>query len=182
MEIVQTALSGVLKIVPRRFEDARGHFVETWNARVFSVRGMDRSWAQDNQSLSVTPGTIRGLHYQLAPEAQTKLVRVLRGRVLDVAVDIRRGSPDFGRHVAVELDAEGMEQLYVPQGFAHGFCTLEPDTVVAYKVDAFYSRDHERAIRWNDPALGIDWPSVAGASVSDKDAAAPLLAEALDLF
>ncbi len=182
MQVVRTSLPDIRIVVPKRFGDQRGYFVETWNGRAFAEHGMERSWVQDNQSLSATPGTVRGLHYQLEPHAQTKLVRVLQGRILDVAVDVRRGSPTFGRHVAVELSAEGLEQLFVPVGFAHGFCTLEPDTVVAYKVDAFYSRECERAIRWDDPAIGIDWPTAAGASVSDKDAVAPMLAEARDLF
>lgn len=182
MKVTATSLPDVKLVVPTRFGDARGYFAETWNQRVFAETGMDRPWVQDNQSLSATPGTIRGLHYQLAPHAQTKLVRVLQGRILDVAVDIRRGSPTFGQHVALELSAAGLEQLFVPAGFAHGFCTLEPDTVVAYKVDAFWSRECERGIRWNDPAIGIDWPSLAGSVVSDKDAVAPLLAETTDLF
>lgn len=182
MQVTPTSLPDVKLIQPKRFGDARGYFVETWNEQAFAVHGLECRWVQDNQSLSATPGTVRGLHYQLPPFAQTKLVRVLRGRILDVAVDIRRGSPTFGRHIVAELSADGLEQLFVPAGFAHGFCTLEPDTVVAYKVDAFYSRDCERAILWNDPELGIDWPAVAGASVSDKDAVAPRLAEAVDFF
>lgn len=182
MQVIATSLPDVRLMVPKRFGDARGYFAETWNERAFTEHGLERPWVQDNQSLSATPGTIRGLHYQLEPHAQTKLVRVLTGRVLDVAVDIRRGSPTFGQHVAVELSADGLEQLFVPAGFAHGFCTLEPDTIVAYKVDAFYSRECERGILWNDPALGIAWPAYAGAVVSDKDATAPRLAEATDLF
>lgn len=182
MHITPTALPDVRLIVPRRFGDARGYFVETWNARAFAEHGLERPWVQDNQSLSATTGTVRGLHYQLAPHAQTKLIRVLQGRVVDVVVDIRRTSPTFGRHVAVELSAWGLEQLFVPAGFAHGFCTLEPHTVVAYKVDAFYSKECERAIRWNDPALAIAWPVVAGSVVSDKDAIAPTLESAKDLF
>lgn len=182
MHVAPTALPDVKLIVPQRFGDARGYFAETWNARAYAGHGLERNWVQDNQSLSATAGTVRGLHYQLHPEAQTKLVRVLRGRILDVAVDIRRGSPTFGRHATVELSADGLEQLLVPVGFAHGFCTLEPDTIVAYKVDAFYSHEHERAILWNDPALGIAWPSMAGAVLSGKDAVAPPLAAAVDLF
>lgn len=182
MQVTPTSLPDVRLIVPKRFGDARGYFAETWSERTFAGQGLERRWVQDNQSLSATPGTVRGLHYQLEPYAQTKLVRVLRGRILDVAVDIRRDSPTFGRHVAVELSADGLEQLFVPVGFAHGFCTLEPDTVVAYKVDAFYSHECERAILWNDPALGIAWPGVAGSVISDKDAVAPPLAVAVDLF
>ncbi|AWK90180.1 dTDP-4-dehydrorhamnose 3,5-epimerase [Azospirillum thermophilum] len=182
MQVIPTALGDVRLILPKRFGDARGYFVETWNERSYAGHGLERRWVQDNQSLSATPGTVRGLHYQLAPHAQTKLVRVLRGRILDVVVDIRRGSATFGQHVAVELSADGLEQLFVPVGFAHGFCTLEPDTIVAYKVDAFYSPECERAVRWNDPALGIRWPEGAGSVVSGKDAVAPSLAEAADLF
>lgn len=182
MQVTSTALPDVLMVVPRRFADARGCFVETWNERAYAGAGMERRWVQDNQSLSTTVGTVRGLHYQLPPFAQTKLVRVLRGRLVDVVVDIRRASPTFGRHIAVELSADGLEQLFIPAGFAHGFCTLEPDTVISYKVDAFYSKECERAIVWNDPALGIDWPAGAGSVVSDKDAVAPTLAAATDLF
>ncbi len=182
MQVTSTSLPDVKLIQPKRFGDARGYFVETWNEQLYAGNGLERHWVQDNQSLSATPGTVRGLHFQLPPFAQTKLIRVLRGRIVDVAVDVRRSSPTFGRHIAVELTADGLEQLFVPAGFAHGFCTLEPDTIVAYKVDAFYSRECEGAILWNDPALGIDWPSVAGASVSDKDAVAPRLADAVNLF
>jgi dTDP-4-dehydrorhamnose 3,5-epimerase len=182
MDVIATRPSDVRLIVPKRFGDDRGYFVETWNAQRFAEAGLERSWGQDNQSFSATPGTVRGLHYQLAPHAQTKLVRVLRGSILDVAVDIRRASPTFGHFVTVELSASNLHQLFVPVGFAHGFCTLEPDTIVAYKVDAFYAPDCERAIRWDDPALAIPWPDFAGASVSGKDAAAPLLADARDFF
>lgn len=182
MQVTSTSLPDVRLVVPKRFGDARGYFVETWNEQAFALNGLERRWVQDNQSLSATPGTVRGMHYQLEPFAQTKLIRVLTGRILDVVVDIRRGSPTFGRHVGVELTADGLEQLFIPAGFAHGFCTLEPNTTVAYKVDALYSRECERAILWNDPALGIGWPAMAGASVSDKDAVAPRLADATDLF
>lgn len=182
MQVTATPIPEVRLIVPKRFGDDRGYFVETWNESLFTRHGLDFRWVQDNQSLSATPGTVRGLHYQIAPHAQTKLIRVLRGRILDVAVDIRRGSPTFGRHVMAELSADNLHQLLVPVGFAHGFCTLEPDTIVAYKVDAFYSPECDRAVRWSDPELGIDWPAVAGAVVSPKDAAAPPLSEAADLF
>jgi len=178
MQVTATALPDVLLIVPRRFADARGCFVETWNQRVYAEAGMERSWVQDNQSLSTTVGTVRGLHYQLPPFAQTKLVRVLQGRLIDVAVDIRRGSATFGKHIAVELSADGLEQLFIPAGFAHGFCTLEPNTTISYKVDAFYSKESEGAVLWNDPELGIDWPAGAGSVVSDKDAIAPRLTAA----
>jgi dTDP-4-dehydrorhamnose 3,5-epimerase len=138
---------------------------------------------QDNQSFSAQQGTVRGLHYQLPPFAQAKLVRAVSGRLLDVAVDIRRSSPTFGQAVAVELSAAGGEQLFIPAGFAHGFCTLEPDTSLAYKVDAYYSAAHDRGIRWNDPALRIDWPvSEAEAMLSDKDRKQPFLSDVTDLF
>jgi len=133
---------------------------------------------QDNASYSREAGTIRGLHYQRPPAAQAKLVRVVRGRVLDVAVDLRRGSPSYGRFVAVELTAEGGEQLFVPVGFAHGFCALEPDTEVAYKVSDFYAPQHEAGVIWNDPDIGIEWPLAGGEPVlSDKDTRLPRLAE-----
>src|SRR6056297_3638214 len=133
MDIVETALPGVVILVPRRFGDARGWFCETWNARAFADRGIETEWVQDNHSFSAPKGTLRGLHYQAPPHAQAKLVRVSQGRVLDVAVDVRRGSPTYGRHVAVELTAERGEQLLVPTGFLHGFVTLEPDTHFLYK-------------------------------------------------
>ncbi len=145
------------------------------------------AFVQDNESFSAIPGTIRGLHYQLDPHAQAKLVRVLRGRVLDIVVDIRRGSPTFGEHVALELTADLGNQLLVPVGFAHAFCTLEPDVHIAYKVSARYAPETERTIRWDDPALGIEWPSwaalgVDGPTLSDRDAVAPTLAEQPDLL
>lgn len=172
------APSGVLEIVPRRFGDDRGFFAETWNKERFEQAGVANEWCQDNQSLSAEPGTLRGLHYQTPPFAQAKLVRVLRGSVFDVAVDIRRGSPTFGRWVSLTLSADSFNQILVPRGFAHGFLTLEPDTMVLYKVDAPYSGESDRSIRWNDPDIGIDWPlgrdGVPNAPVlSAKDAEAP---------
>jgi dTDP-4-dehydrorhamnose 3,5-epimerase len=178
-----TDLDGVLLIVPARHSDARGFFSESYNRAAFRDIGVTSDFIQDNHSLSRTPGTIRGLHFQVAPFAQAKLVRVLRGAVCDVAVDIRRSSRNYGRSIAVTLSVENGSQLFVPAGFAHGFCTLEPDTEVFYKVDAPYSREHERGLRWNDPALGIRWPvPESGATVLDRDAMYPVLNELPALF
>jgi dTDP-4-dehydrorhamnose 3,5-epimerase len=169
-----TALLGVLIVTPRRFDDDRGWFSETWSRRAFAAAGIDADFVQDNQSFSRPAGTVRGLHFQRPPAAQAKLVRVLRGAILDVAVDIRRGSPTWGRWVGVELSAENGRQLYIPQGFLHGFVTREPDTEVAYKCDAFYAPDCEGAVRWDDPDLAIDWGiDPATAVLSPRDAAAP---------
>jgi dTDP-4-dehydrorhamnose 3,5-epimerase len=143
--------------------------------------GVTAEFVQDNHSCSVQPGTVRGLHFQIAPSAQGKLVRVLRGSILDVALDVRRGSPTYGRHVAVTLSAENGKQLWVPAGLAHGFCTIEPNTEVLYKVTDYYSPQTERGLLWNDPELGIDWPAEAGAVLSDKDKVLPRFAECRDL-
>jgi dTDP-4-dehydrorhamnose 3,5-epimerase len=169
--------SGLLLIEPTKFGDARGFFSETFNVRDLAAVGVDTLFVQDNHSLSALRGTIRGLHFQAPPHAQDKLVRVVRGSVLDVAVDLRKGSPTFGQHAAVELSAKNWKQLLVPVGFAHAFCTLEPDTEVIYKVSALYSPQSDMGIAWNDPALGIAWPDFAGAELSAKDAKLPPLAE-----
>ena len=170
-------IAGPRVLAPPRHGDERGFFSETWSRAAFASAGIDCDFVQDNHSLSRSKGTVRGLHFQTPPFAQAKLVRVIRGAILDVAVDIRDRSPTFGRHVAVELSAANWRQLFVPQGFAHGFCTLEPDTEVLYKVSAPYAPDHDRGILWNDPALAIAWPvSPAAAVVSGKDRAQPLLA------
>ena len=162
----------------RRFGDARGHFAETYSRRDFAALGIAEKMVQDNHSLSAPRGTVRGLHFQLPPRAQGKLVRVLRGRILDVAVDIRTGSASFSRHVAMELSAENGLMLYVPVGFAHGFATLEPDTEVAYKVSDTYAPDCDRGLAWDEPALGIDWGIATGDAVlSDKDRRHPRLAD-----
>jgi dTDP-4-dehydrorhamnose 3,5-epimerase len=153
-----TPLEGVLQIVPRRFSDDRGYFCETYNSQVFERVGVGCVFIQDNQSLSHRVNTVRGLHFQTPPFAQTKLIRVVRGAIYDVAVDVRRGSPTYGQSFGVTLTAENARQLLVPTGFAHGFCTLEPDTEVLYKVSAPYSREHERGLKWNDPALAVAWP------------------------
>jgi dTDP-4-dehydrorhamnose 3,5-epimerase len=176
VQITSLAIPEVRLVVPDRFGDARGFFSETYSRRDFVAGGIADEFVQDNHSRSASVATVRGLHYQLPPFAQGKLVRVLKGSIVDVAVDIRRGSPSFGAHVAVTLSAELGNQLYVPPGFAHGFCTLEPDTEVAYKVTAYYSREHDRGIRWNDPALAIAWPvGTESAVLSAKDVALPLL-------
>ncbi len=148
----------VIAIVPRRFEDDRGWFCETFNAQRFAAAGIEANFCQDNQSLSRSVGTLRGLHFQKPPFAQAKLVRCVRGRIFDVAVDIRKASPTFGKWVGIELSAENNRQLFVPAGFAHGFVTLEPDSEIAYKVDNYYSAECDAGVLWNDPAIGIDWP------------------------
>lgn len=167
---------GPVLVTPRRFGDHRGFFLETYSTRDFAALGIPDVFVQDNHSLSARPGTIRGMHFQLPPHAQAKLVRVLRGAILDIAVDIRRSSPFYGRHVAVELTAENAQQLYIPAGFAHGFCTLVPDTEVAYKVTDLYAPECDRGIAWNDPDLALPWPFEAGqVHLSDKDRRAPRL-------
>lgn len=174
MEIAETSLPGVKHLVPRRFGDSRGFFSETWNAGRMAEHGLTFDWVQDNHSYSTETGTVRGLHYQAPPMAQTKLVRVARGSVLDVAVDIRQGSPHFGHWVSATLTAENGAQLLIPRGFLHGFITLEPDTDVIYKVDAFYDPDCDGAVKFDDPDLAVDWGVDPGtANLSDKDAAAP---------
>lgn len=183
MNVVPTALADVLEIRPVRHGDARGWFSEVYKADIVHRAGVDVDFVQDNESFSAVAGTLRGIHYQLAPFVQVKIVRVVRGSILDVAVDLRRGSPTFADHVAVTLTADAGNQLLVPAGFGHGFITLEPDTHVAYKVTAPYSPERERSIRWDDPTLGVDWPLAGDAPVmSDRDAAAPLLADQSDLF
>jgi dTDP-4-dehydrorhamnose 3,5-epimerase len=169
-------IADLLLVAPQKFGDARGYFLESYNAAAFRDLGIMAEFVQDNQSLSARAGTVRGLHFQVPPAAQAKLVRVLRGAVFDVAVDLRRGSPSYGRWCAATLTADGAEQLYVPRGFAHAFCTLEPDTEVAYKVDAYYAPDCDAGILWNDPEIGIPWPvEASAATLSGKDLALPRL-------
>jgi dTDP-4-dehydrorhamnose 3,5-epimerase len=184
MQVTETNIPAVKLLTPKKFGDNRGFFSETFNRNTFrELTGVDADFVQDNQSLSVEKGVVRGLHYQLPPTAQAKLVRVTRGAILDVAVDIHRGSPTFGKHVAAVISAENWRQIFVPVGFAHGFVTLEANTEVLYKVTAYYSPTDERGIRWNDPALRIDWGITEGAAVlSEKDRKYPTLAEATDLF
>lgn len=176
MKIDRLDIAGLLLIEPIRRSDARGCFSETFRADVFEAAAGPVRFVQDNQSRSVRKGTVRGLHYQKAPRGQGKLVRVLKGAILDVAVDARAGSPTFGRHVAVELSEANWRQLYIPDGFLHGFCTLTDDVDVTYKVTDFYSPDHDAAVRWDDPVLGIAWP-IAEPVLSDKDRVAPLFAQ-----
>ena len=181
MEIIPTRLPDVKILRPTVFGDDRGWFSETFNARRMADAGIDCPWVQDNQSLSRPAHTLRGLHFQTAPHAQDKLVRVLRGAVLDVAVDIRPGSPTFGQHVAVRLDAVERAQAFIPAGFAHGFLTLEPDTEVFYKVSAFYAPDCDKGIAWDDPDLGIDWGvSADQVTTSPKDGKHPRLKDLPD--
>ena len=183
MDVVSLAIPDVKIIRPKKFGDHRGFFSETYTKKTFEAAGLQYDFVQDNQSLSAEVGTIRGLHFQLPPFAQDKLVRVVRGAILDVAVDIRKGSPTFGRHVSAVISAAEWNQILVPIGFAHGFCTLEPDTEVIYKVTNYYSPEHDRGLLWNDPDLGIDWPvSADKARLSDKDYKHPTLARLTDLF
>jgi dTDP-4-dehydrorhamnose 3,5-epimerase len=183
MQILATGLPEVRIVVPRRFEDARGFFSEVWNSRALAASGIVAEFVQDNHALNRRRGTVRGLHYQVPPYAQGKLLRVARGAVFDVAVDVRRGSPRFGRHVAVRLSSENWHQLWLPPGFAHGYCTLEADTEVQYKATDYYSPRHERGIAWDDPALAIDWPfDRAAMLVSERDRLLPRLAGQPDLF
>ena len=176
-------IDGPLLIVPRKIGDERGFFSETYSRKALADAGFDREFIQDNHSLSVEPGVIRGLHFQTPPHAQDKLVRVVRGRILDVSVDIRKGSPTFGQHIAVELSADNWKQLLVPKGFAHAFCTLEADTEVVYKVTDYYAPECDRGLAFDDPALNIDWPvAPAQAILSDKDRNHPSLSELSDYF
>lgn len=181
--VESTPLEGVLRIVPKRFSDDRGDFCETYNRPAFERVGVGCDFIQDNQSTSRQAKTVRGLHFQIPPFAQAKLIRVLKGAIFDVAVDIRRGSATFGGSFGVTLSAENGRQLFVPAGFAHGFCTLEEDTEVLYKVNALYSRNHERGLRWNDPALSIAWPIYENeAVILDRDRDLPALAVLPEFF
>lgn len=183
INLTRHAIPAILEVTPPRFGDHRGFFSETYQRDAFLALGIDADWVQDNQSFSAEAGTVRGLHFQLPPMPQAKLVRVLRGAIFDVAVDIRAGSPSYGQWVGVTLSAEQGNQLLIPVGFAHGFMTLQPDTEVLYKVNAPWSRDDERAIRWDDPAIGIAWPDVGSPPVlSDKDKVAMPLIEFVSPF
>lgn len=183
MDVVATNIPDVKILTPRKFGDARGFFSETYNRQTLAAAGLHLDFVQDNMAYSRDRGVVRGLHFQVPPFAQDKLVRVARGAILDVAVDIRKGSPTFGRHVSVVISAEKWNQILVPIGFAHGYCTLEPDTEVQYKVTNFYSPAHERGVLWNDPALRIEWPVAPGeALLSDKDVRNPCLSALSDFF
>ncbi|MGQ7884806.1 dTDP-4-dehydrorhamnose 3,5-epimerase [Paenibacillus sp. WC2504] len=177
MQVITTKLEGLYIVEPDVHGDNRGFFMESYSSRKFAEHGIDFPFVQDNHSLSVETGVVRGLHYQLNPKAQTKLVRVTSGAIYDVAVDIRKNSSTFGQWVGVILSEDNKRQLLVPQGFAHGFCTIVPNTQVLYKVDEYYSPEHDRGILWSDPALGIDWPT-SKPILSDKDQKHPLLRDA----
>ncbi|NNE37146.1 MAG: dTDP-4-dehydrorhamnose 3,5-epimerase [Gammaproteobacteria bacterium] len=176
MNLIETNLSVVKLLEPRAFSDKRGLFFESYNQQSFAEVGLNDVWIQDNHSCSTRSGTIRGMHYQVAPAAQAKLIRVIRGSIYDVAIDVRVGSPTRGQYVGVELSAENKLQLYVPTGFAHGFCTLENETEVLYKTTALYSPECEGGILWDDPDIGITWPvSENQVTITDKDAELPRL-------
>ena len=183
MKVTETSIPDVKLIETPKFEDSRGYFTETYNQREFSRNGIPLQFVQDNHSLSVASGTVRGIHLQIHPFAQDKLVRVVNGSILDVAVDLRKHSPTYGQYVAVTLQAEDPRQLLVPIGFGHAFCTLERNTEVIYKVSNYYSPDHERGVIWSDPSLDIKWPiTQEQAVVSDKDRGLNSLAQQNDFF
>jgi dTDP-4-dehydrorhamnose 3,5-epimerase len=177
MRIEPYVLPGLFLIEPRRFGDDRGFFAETWSRRLLSDAGIDVDFVQDNHSLSHVVGTVRGLHFQAPPHAQAKLVRCGRGRLLDVAVDLRAGSPTYGKWAGAELSAQNGLQLFIPAGFGHGFVTREPDTEIVYKCSDYYAPACDGGVHWNDPDIGIDWGIAEAACVSDKDAKAPLMAD-----
>lgn len=174
LKVQSLEIAGVKLLTPVRYSDDRGFFSETWNAERYRAAGIEADFVQDNHSLSLQAGTIRGLHFQAPPFAQAKLLRVLRGAIIDVAVDVRKNSPTYGEWVKAELSAENGVQIFVPRGFLHGFATLTPDTEIAYKVDNYYSKECDGAVLWNDPELAIDWGTdMADAKLSQKDANAP---------
>ncbi len=182
MNVIETAIPGVVILEPRVFGDARGYFFESFSQREFDEKVRPVTFVQDNESKSVY-GVLRGLHFQKGKDAQSKLVRVVSGSVLDVAVDIRKGSPTFGQHVSVELTGENHRQIFIPKGFAHGFAVLSPEAVFQYKCDAFYAPQSEGALAWDDPDLGIDWRLPAGSVIlSEKDRHHARLSEADYLF
>lgn len=176
MKATETELKGVFVLEPQVFGDARGWFMESWSQRKMHDAGIDVQFVQDNQSFSAQKGTLRGLHYQLNPMCQAKLLRCTRGKIFDVAVDIRKGSPQYGKWVGVELSAENKKQLFIPRGFAHGFITLTDDVEVQYKADNYYAPECDGNIRWDDPDIGVEWP-LKPVILSEKDSKAPLLKE-----
>jgi len=180
LDIQETKLKGVYVITPQVFGDARGWFMESWSRKKLEAGGIRVDFVQDNQSFSAQRGTLRGLHYQLNPMCQAKLLRCTRGEILDVAVDIRRGSPQYAQWVGVKLTAENKKQLFIPRGFAHGFITLTDDVEVQYKADNYYAPECDGNIRWNDPEIGVDW-GMEPVVLSDKDRNAPLLAQRTEL-
>jgi len=178
VQVEQTEIPGLLILTPRRFGDSRGFFSESWNKRQMADHGLHYDFVQDNHSLSAQLGTVRGLHFQAPPHAQAKLVRCGRGRLFDVAVDIRRGSPSYGKWFGIELSFENGRQLMIPAGFLHGFVTREPDTEIIYKCTDYYAPEADGAVRFDDPDIGIDWGlGDESAVLSDKDASAPVLKE-----
>ena len=178
MQLTELAIDGVFEILPTRHQDERGYFAETFRSDWFAANVADVPFVQENQSLSRSVGVVRGLHFQAAPFAQGKLVRCVAGAIFDVAVDIRRESPSFGKWVATTLTAEKGNQLWIPEGFLHGFCTLTPDTQVSYKVTNYYDKASDKGVLWNDPQIGIQWPDIADpASLSAKDQGQPKLAD-----
>jgi dTDP-4-dehydrorhamnose 3,5-epimerase len=178
MQVISTAIAEVKEIKPVRHRDPRGFFSEIFRDDVLHRDGINVAFVQENLSLSVDRGVVRGLHFQVPPAGQAKLIQVGTGSIFDVAVDIRRGSPTYGHHVAIVLSAAEGNQLFVPEGFAHGFCTLEPNTAVIYKVNRYYSAEHDHGLAWNDPELGIVWPIAEEETMlSDKDRRQPVLAE-----
>ena len=180
MKATETKLKGVFVLEPQVFGDERGWFMESWSQRKMEEAGIQVEFLQDNQSFSAQKGTLRGLHYQLNPKCQAKLLRCTRGKIFDVAVDIRKGSPQYGQWVGVELSAENKKQLFIPRGFAHGFITLTDDVEVQYKADNYYAPECDGNIRWNDPDIGVEWP-IEAVILSEKDQQAPLLKERTDL-
>lgn len=182
MKITGTPIEGLLIVEPARFGDERGWFSETWNAQRFAASGIGCEWVQDNHSMSSAVGTLRGLHYQKPPHAQAKLVRCTRGKIWDVAVDYRPQSPTYLKYFGLELAPQSGAQLFIPPGFLHGFVTLEPDSEIQYKCDAFYAPEADAAIRWNDPDIGIEWPLDADPILSAKDEAAPFTSDTASPF
>lgn len=176
-------IDGVMLVTPAKFGDQRGFFSEVYNKQAFAAAGIEMNFVQDNYSLSVKKGTVRGLHFQTPPFAQDKLVRVVRGSIFDVAVDLRRGSPNYGRYISTTLSAVAWNQILVPIGFAHGFMTLEPDTEVIYKVSNYYAPDHDEGLIWNDRDLAIAWPLPEGEAIlNEKDQKQPRLCEIVSPF
>jgi dTDP-4-dehydrorhamnose 3,5-epimerase len=180
MLVQKTDIPGVLIVEPKRHGDARGFFTESWNRKTFAAAGIELEFVQDNMSLSADPGTLRGMHYQAPPHAQTKLVSCLRGEILDVVLDVRRGSPTYGRHFSIDLSFENGRQLLVPKGLLHGFATKAPDTIVFYKVDDHYSAEADGSVAWD--SCGIDWGLDGPPVLSAKDVGAPTLAEFVSPF
>src|SRR5437879_4104377 len=178
LELRSLAIPDVKVVRTDRFSDARGYFCETFQRSAFAEKGILHDFVQDNQSSSDRIGTVRGLHFQRPPFTQAKLIRVLNGAILDIAVDLRRSSPHFGKHIAIQLDSESGEQVFIPKGFAHGFCTLQPKTVVLYKADQVYAPSHDGGVYWADPALAIKWPvTPSETQISTTDQSLPALSQ-----